>query len=574
MKLTEQFIESWDGTRLFYRAWLPEPRAEKALFLFHRGHEHSGRWDELVKAVERSDMAVFAWDARGHGKSDGPRGYADSVSDLEKDVEVFARHIWQTHNIRAEDTIVLAHSLAAVTVGAWVHDYAPPLRGLILATAAFRVKLYVPLALSALRIRQSLFGEGQVKSFVRGSMLTRVPEEAERYNNDPLIFRQISTGLLIDLNDTAKRLIADAGAIQTPTLMLSAGRDWVVKQDAQQEFFDGLSSPIKRMEVFPTVCHALFHDTERAEVFRCIRNFVTERFAETPPDSGAPDATTSAHTWREYEALRNGNGGGSRFALARAGLRAAGHLSDGIATGWRSGFDSGVSLDYVYRNQAQGSLGVGRLIDRSYLNTIGWRGIRQRRTNLQTALRSAIQSIYDEGREVRILDIAAGVGRYVIETIASVPNIPVRACLRDYQRENIDRIRALADEFRLEDIVAECKDAFDRASFADFQPLATIGLVSGLYELFPSNDMVAESLAGLADAIEPGGVLIYTNQPWHPQMEFIARVLRNHRGKQWVMRRRTTAEIDQLVARAGFQKLNMHIDRWGMFTVSIARRTA
>lgn len=258
MKLTEQFIESWDGTRLFYRAWLPEPRAEKALFLFHRGHEHSGRWDELVKAVERSDMAVFAWDARGHGKSDGPRGYADSVSDLEKDVEVFARHIWQTHNIRAEDTVVLAHSLAAVTVGAWVHDYAPPLRGLILATAAFRVKLYVPLALSALRIRQSLFGEGQVKSFVRGSMLTRVPEEAERYNDDPLIFRQISTGLLIDLNDTAKRLIADAGAIQTPTLMLSAGRDWVVKQDAQQEFFDGLSSPIKRMEVFPTVCHALF----------------------------------------------------------------------------------------------------------------------------------------------------------------------------------------------------------------------------------------------------------------------------------------------------------------------------
>ncbi|MFL6527512.1 MAG: class I SAM-dependent methyltransferase family protein, partial [Chthoniobacterales bacterium] len=37
--------------------------------------------------------------------------------------------------------------------------------------------------------------------------------------------------------------------------------------------------------------------------------------------------------------------------------------------------------------------------------------------------------------------------------------------------------------------------------------------------------------------------------------------------------RRTTAEIDQLVKRAGFEKLEMEIDQWGMFSVSIARRS-
>ena len=268
MNRTEQFIESWDGTKIFYRAWLPDGPAQKALLLFHRGHEHSGRWDELVDAIGSPDTAIFAWDARGHGKSEGPRGYAESVGALEQDVEAFAHHIWKSHGIRAEDTIVLAHSLAAVTVGAWVHDYAPPLRGMILATAAFRVKLYVPLALPAIRFRQRVFGEGTVTSYVRGSMLTRVPEEAERYNNDPLNLRQLSTGLLIDLHDTAQRLVADAAAIQTPTLMLAAGCDWVVGQDAQQKFFDGLSSPIKRMEVFPSACHAIFHDSDRGAVFK------------------------------------------------------------------------------------------------------------------------------------------------------------------------------------------------------------------------------------------------------------------------------------------------------------------
>jgi hypothetical protein len=80
-------------------------------------------------------------------------------------------------------------------------------------------------------------------------------------------------------------------------------------------------------------------------------------------------------------------------------------------------------------------------------------------------------------------------------------------------------------------------------------------------------------LRGLADAIKPGGYLIYTNQPWHPQMEFIARVLRNREGRPWIMRRRTTAEMDELVRAAGFEKLEMEVDEWGMFTVSIARRS-
>ena len=52
--------------------------------------------------------------------------------------------------------------------------------------------------------------------------------------------------------------------------------------------------------------------------------------------------------------------------------------------------------------------------------------------------------------------------------------------------------------------------------------------------------------------MEDGGLLIYTNQPWHPQVEFIARVLTNREGNPWIMRRRSQAEMDALVRAAGF----------------------
>src|SRR5213592_297061 len=115
--------------------------------------------------------------------------------------------------------------------------------------------------------------------------------------------------------------------------------------------------------------------------------------------------------------------------------------------------------------------------------------------------------------------------------------------------------------------------SWQRTAIGVIQPRPTIGIVSGLYELFPANEPVLNSLRGLADAIEPGGYLIYTNQPWHPQLEFIAHVLVNREGERWIMRRRTTAEMDELVRAAGFEKIDMEIDEWGMFTVSIARRS-
>src|SRR5256886_8877006 len=106
---------------------------------------------------------------------------------------------------------------------------------MVLATPAFRVKLYVPAAIPLLRMRHALFGRGFVKSYVKARLLTHDSQEAERYGRDPLIFRQIAVDMLLDLHDTSTRLVADAGAIHVPTLLLAAGSDWVVRLGARSE---------------------------------------------------------------------------------------------------------------------------------------------------------------------------------------------------------------------------------------------------------------------------------------------------------------------------------------------------
>jgi hypothetical protein len=103
------------------------------------------------------------------------------------------------------------------------------------------------------------------------------------------------------------------------------------------------------------------------------------------------------------------------FGLQALAMRTLGRLSHGIRLGWETGFNSGDSLDYVYRNRPSGLTWFGRLIDKVYLNFIGWRGIRLRKESLKQWILAAAAQLRNEGREARIMDVAAGHGRYLLE---------------------------------------------------------------------------------------------------------------------------------------------------------------
>ncbi|ABA58200.1 Alpha/beta hydrolase fold protein [Nitrosococcus oceani ATCC 19707] len=570
---TNEFT-TWDGTRLFYRTWPPVSPTDRALILIHRGHEHSGRLQELVDDLDLPSFWAFSWDNRGHGKSPGQRGDAPSYSALVRDLDAFARHLQETHGLKMENIAVVANSVGAVTAAAWVHDYAPPIRSMVLAAPAFRIKLYVPFAIPALRLWRWWRQAAVINSYVKSRMLTHDPEQSRAYDEDKLITRNISVKILLGLHDTATRLLRDAGAIRTPTLVLSAGSDWVVKNSAQRRFFRGLSSAVKRMEHYAGFFHAILYEKGREKPINETRRFLLESFEHPVELPSLLEADRGGYSRTEHDLLRQPTVWPRQmlFTLQKKSIETVGRLSKGIRVGLRTGFDSGQSLDYVYENRARGLTPVGKWIDHAYLNTVGWRGIRIRRKHLQELLQKAIEDQLQKHDKIEIVDVATGCGRYVLEVLEKLPQEKIHARLRDWTPANLEQGRALAAEKGLENVEFELGDAFDRDGLLAISPQPHIIIVSGLYELFPENDRVAISLAGIAEVLVDRGYLLYTCQPWHPQLELIARTLVNREGEPWVMRRRTQAEMDELVAAAGLQKQDMRIDEYGIFTVSAARR--
>lgn len=572
--ISENHFTSFDGTELFYRFWRPQVTSNKALIVIHRGHEHSGRVEQQIKDLGLEDFWAFSWDNRGHGHSPGERGYAKSYNHLVTDLDAFVNFVTREYGIPIENVAILANSVGAVTASTWVHDYAPRIRAMVLAAPAFRIRLYIPFAIPLLRLLQTLKGKTFISSYVKSKMLTHDPEQSKRYDEDELITKNIAVNILLGLHDTATRIMADAAAIHTPTLVLSAGSDWVVKTTAQRKFFDGLSSKMKAMHVYPNFYHAVLHEKNRHEPIAKAREFILEAFKQESSTTFLLKADQEGYTKDEYDKLRKPAAFpfSWNFSFQKLMLRIFGTASDGISLGWETGFDSGKTLDYVYENRARGVPVLGRALDRWYLDAIGWKGIRERGTNLEACLKTAVQKIKDLGKPVRIMDIATGCGRYVLDVLKENPDGDLSALLRDRDPRNLEAGRQLADSMGLNNVTFEEGDAFNADSILAASPRPNIVIVSGLYELFSNNQMVLNSLKGIAEVLEENGYLLYTCQPWHPQVELIARTLINRDGDPWIMRRRTQAEMDEQVRSVGLTKTETQIDSYGIFTVSVAEK--
>ncbi|WP_284143864.1 alpha/beta hydrolase [Psychrobacter sp. WY6] len=66
-------------------------------------------------AVCHGGYQVFAWDARGNGRSGGIKDHAESVTELERDLDGFVQLVIGQTGIAIEDTLIVASSIGCST---------------------------------------------------------------------------------------------------------------------------------------------------------------------------------------------------------------------------------------------------------------------------------------------------------------------------------------------------------------------------------------------------------------------------------------------------------------------------
>ena len=81
------FIKSFDGINLFYNKEEVE-NAKAAVVIVHGLAEHSGRYDYVAEKFHQAGFSTYRFDHRGHGQSEGERGFYKDYNDMLEDVNV------------------------------------------------------------------------------------------------------------------------------------------------------------------------------------------------------------------------------------------------------------------------------------------------------------------------------------------------------------------------------------------------------------------------------------------------------------------------------------------------------
>ena len=252
------------------------------------------------------------------------------------------------------------------------------------------------------------------------------------------------------------------------------------------------------------------------------------------------------------------------YSFLRFVMRTIGNLSDGIRIGNTYGYDSGVMIDYVYKNKPGGRFGVGTLIDWAYLNSVGWQGIRLRKVLLTSALTGVVRDHLQRKPHIQFLDIACGGAEYDIDTLKQFDAGKIDVELRDYKTENIEKAKQNASANGLHSIRFKQANAFDAANYSDRWDIV---VASGFWEIIDDDALIKGCIQNIAACLDAGGSLVFTIQPYHPQLEMAARSLISNTGKPWIMRLRSLDLYKQWLNEAGLEYVSHTMEKHQIFGV-------
>jgi hypothetical protein len=222
-----------------------------------------------------------------------------------------------------------------------------------------------------------------------------------------------------------------------------------------------------------------------------------------------------------------------KYAATRLMLTTVGRLSQGIRLGWRTGFDSGVMLEYIYENQPRGTTSLGRLIDKRFISHPVWDGVRSRRELLVRQLNEALK-LYDHPI---LFDFAAGVGSYLF----ALPEGKATIIAGDYEMEAVQRGRAKATQLGRQDITFQKSNAFQWEALATHQ--AGILVCSGFFDILVREDEIRKVLENGSAIAEPGARWVFTIQEHHPDLQLLKETMIDFHKQSWELTPRSAEQL-------------------------------
>lgn len=277
LKSSESFFRGPDENQLFYQIWKPSVAPKGALIITHGQAEHSDCYESLATQLKDLPWTIYAWDYRGHGRSEGQRGFALDFQDYVKDFESFLTHIENEHSVGPQDRVLFAHSMGALIQTSLIIKKSPEriARAQVLSNPMWSLAVEVPFIKDiAAFAMYKLFPQMTLNNEIQWESLTSDNQVIQSYQKDVLRHDRISAGVYLGSILAMESLKTEYQKIKLPTLLQIAPHDPVCDAKRAQEIFEKLSVPGKVLKSYSTSKHEIYNDIERSQVISDLRSYL------------------------------------------------------------------------------------------------------------------------------------------------------------------------------------------------------------------------------------------------------------------------------------------------------------
>lgn len=272
---TEHHWETADRLSLYAQCWQPKQDSRAAICLVHGLGEHSGRYAHLARVFSDHGYSLMSYDLRGHGRSQGPRGFAPSFESLMQDMDLFLERCRERFPGKA--LFLYGHSLGGLLALNYVLRRKPPLAGVIVTSPGLRTALQEQrLKILLARFLGAIIPRLALPSGLDPQGISRDPEVVRRYVDDPLVHDRAAVGLGKSLLDAIDYAFEHAAEFSLPLLLMHGTEDRIAYPRGSQEFAAQVQGDCT-FKLWEGMSHELHNEPEKDEVFAFMLNWLSRR---------------------------------------------------------------------------------------------------------------------------------------------------------------------------------------------------------------------------------------------------------------------------------------------------------